>query len=72
MGWRINEVIERELIDDNCPEPIYSETIEFKGNSITDMLFLKQGDQVVNLTYWQLYELYKILKENQCVMWGEE
>lgn len=72
MGWRINEVIERELIDDNCPEPIYSEAIEFKGSSITDMLFLKQGDQVVNLTYWQLYELYKILKENQYCMWGEK
>lgn len=71
MGWRINEVIERELIDDNCPQPIYSEIIEFKGNSITDTVFIKQGDQTVGMTYWQLYDLYKILKENQYIF-GEE
>lgn len=71
MGWRINEVIERELIDDNCPQPIYSETIEFKGNSITDTIFLKQGDQTVGMTYWQLYNFYKIIKENQYIF-GED
>lgn len=71
MGWRINEVIERELIDDNCPQPIYSETIEFQGNSITDTVFLKQGHQTVGMTYWQLYELYKILKRKDYMFGGE-
>lgn len=72
MGWRINELIERELIDDNCPEPIYSENIEFTGSSITDMLFLKQGGEVISLTYQQLYELHRILKENQYLLWRED
>lgn len=71
MGWRINEVIQRELVDDYCKEPIYSEEIKFTGDSITDMLFLTQDGQTVSLTYWQLYELYKVLENNHPALWGE-
>lgn len=63
MGIKIrDEIIEREFYDELCGQEVYMEEITVSFNSVTDTGFIKQEDNIINLTCSQMQQLAEILE----------
>lgn len=57
MGFKIDFTIKGgHLIDDWCSPPIYSQDIKVSGNSISDVVYVSEGNNEVGFTADQWVE----------------
>lgn len=65
MGFRLDFKVDREFIDhgpDN--KPYYHEEIHITGNSITDTICIKQGNDIIGMSDYQFKELIQEVRKS--------